>query len=170
MAGAGGYCDKATTRLGSDGAAESDEGCDSGRAAGSDWWRQWQGGETAMRASSRGGGGLRGEDGEDNSDKGREGGRGQQRVAAVVGDQSRRVWPVVGCGCEWTATTETEEQRVASLSVIAERRSRGCGWTDRWRLQGWRQAARAARSRGWVVSASRSCGCGRGGYGGRRQQ
>ncbi|RZS14392.1 hypothetical protein BHM03_00046063 [Ensete ventricosum] len=87
------------------GQRQSSEGCGSGRAEGSDRWRQWQGGETAMRAGSRGGGGLHGEDGEDSSNKGR-GGRGQRQVAVVAGDRSRRVWPVVGCGCGRTAATE----------------------------------------------------------------
>ncbi|RRT74653.1 hypothetical protein B296_00016727 [Ensete ventricosum] len=61
--------------------------------------------KTSMRAGSRGGGGLRGEDGEDNNAKGR-GGMGQRRVAAVAGDRSRRVWPVVGCSCGRIAATE----------------------------------------------------------------
>ncbi|RRT32495.1 hypothetical protein B296_00058648, partial [Ensete ventricosum] len=74
-------------------------------AAGSGRWRQWQGGETAMRASSRGGRSLHGEDVEDINDKGR-GGRGQRWVAAVAGGRSRRVWLVVGCGCGWTTTME----------------------------------------------------------------
>ncbi|RWW15879.1 hypothetical protein GW17_00020266 [Ensete ventricosum] len=58
--------------------------------------------KTSMRAGSRGGGGLRGED---NNAKGR-GGMGQRRVAAVAGDRSRRVWPVVGCSCGRIAATE----------------------------------------------------------------
>ncbi|RWW43469.1 hypothetical protein BHE74_00050880, partial [Ensete ventricosum] len=83
----------------------SGEGCGSG-------WQGWLGNAggssnsdagSAGRAGSRGGNGLRGEDGEDNINKGKEGGRGQRRVA---GDRSRRVWPVVGCGCRRTATTE----------------------------------------------------------------
>ncbi|RWV81122.1 hypothetical protein GW17_00057487 [Ensete ventricosum] len=104
------------------------EGSGSGRATGFSRWQQWQGGETTMRAGSRGGGGLRGEDGEDNSNKGREGGRGQRRVAAVAGDRSRRVWPAV---------------------VAAESKGgSGCGGAGRWQEQGGKKGAVCGGSSG----------------------
>ncbi|RZS04496.1 hypothetical protein BHM03_00034842 [Ensete ventricosum] len=82
----------------------------------------------------------------------------REEEAGVNGGWQRWLLTGVGGYGRWLAAiadglrqrkTE-EEQRAASLSAIAERWSRGSGWTGHWRSHGWRQAARAARL--WLVA------------------